>query len=131
MPFESDDFDGVVIPDRDTDLDAAARELAPGMVEAIASSIGNEFEVTDVVVRTVLRAGDEHATIRWAVECVDNNGSNLRRVTGRELTVFGLSMVGPGPDRPVVTHYIDWAGVMGQLGMTTGRPVVDEGATGS
>jgi hypothetical protein len=113
MPFQEDVFDGMV--------QAEVDEVAPGMVNAIVESLASEFEVRDVSVRSVLMADEGIATVRWAVDCVDSIREG-RRTTNREITVHGLSLVG-GPQRErVVTHYIDWAGVMSQLGMTTSRP---------
>lgn len=118
--FDEDEFDLIDHSDP-PNLDV----IAPGMLAAIRQSLEARFEVPgEVVVRTVLLAPGGYATIRWAVGCSDTQGDDDRRRTGKAVVVHGLSMVGPGSDRGshVVSHYIDWAGVMGQLGMTTGRP---------
>ncbi len=113
MPYERDAFDEIVQAD--------VEEVAPGMLDAIVESLAGEFQVNDVAVRSVFTAEDGIATVRWAVDCVDNVRED-RRTTYRDVTVHGLSLVG-GPERErFVTHYIDWAGVMSQLGMTTSRP---------
>jgi hypothetical protein len=113
MRSDKDPFDGI----RQADVE----EIAPGMLEAIIASLSAQFAVTDRQVRTVLRAEGGFATIRWTVACTDSIREDTKR-TFRDFVVHGLSMVGPGEATPVVTHFIDWAGVMGQLGMTTGRP---------
>jgi hypothetical protein len=113
MPYERDVFDGIV--------QAQVDEIAPGMVDAIVASLASEFDVGEFAVRSVLAAGGGIVTVRWAVECVDSIRED-RRSTNRELTVHGLSLVGGDDDQRVVSHYIDWAGVMSQLGMTTSRP---------
>jgi hypothetical protein len=113
MPYERDQFDGIV--------QAQVEEVAPGMVDAVVASLAAEFEVQDVAVRSVFLSVDGEVTVRWAVDCVDSIKED-RRNTYRELTVHGLSLVGGDDDRRFVQHYIDWAGVMSQLGMTTSRP---------
>jgi hypothetical protein len=113
MPYEPDVFDEFV--------QARVDDVAPGLVDAIVASLSSEFEVGAFSVRSVLMAEGGVATVRWAVDCVDSIRED-RRNTYRELTVHGLTLVG-GPERErVVQHYIDWAGVMSQLGITTSRP---------
>jgi hypothetical protein len=74
-----------------------------------------------ITLRTLLVADGGFATVRWAAECVDSSrDGNLR--TDRDVLVDGLTLVGPTGPEQLVAHYIDWAGVMGQLGMTTSRP---------
>jgi hypothetical protein len=122
MPREDDFFDGIVQADVD--------EVAPGMVDAIRQSLASEFKVGDFTARSVLVAGDGIVTVRWAVDCVDSIKED-RKNTLREITVHGLSLVG-GPDgERVVAHYIDWAGVMAQLGMTTSRPSAVDAPAGT
>jgi hypothetical protein len=113
MPYTTDIFDDVVQADVD--------EVAPGMVEAIGTSLGRQFDVGDVTVRTVLIADGGFSTVRWSVDCVDSIVEDRRR-TNRSLTVHGMSLVSGRSAEQVVTHYIDWAGAMAQLGMTTSRP---------
>lgn len=113
MFHENDFFDGIVQAD--------VNEVAPGMIDAIRESLAREFDVRDFTTRSVLVAGDGVVTVRWAIDCIDSIKED-RKNTLRELTVHGMSLVG-GPDgERVVAHYIDWAGVMAQLGMTTSRP---------
>lgn len=121
MPYEPDVFDDIV--------QARVDDVAPGMVDAIIASLASEFEVGAFSVRSVLTADGGIATVRWAVDCVDRIRED-RRNTNRELTVHGLSLVGGDDDQRVVTHYIDWAGVMSQLGMTTSRPSAVDGPAG-
>ena len=114
MRYDSDTFDDVIQADVD--------EIAPGMRAAIHKSLQAQFDVREVNIRTVLVAGDGFGTVRWSADCRDTIRED-RRKTFRDVTVHGLSLVGRERERgPVVTHYIDWAGVMGQLGMTTSRP---------
>lgn len=113
MPYEPDVFDDIV--------QARVDDVAPGMVDAIIASLASEFDVGPFSVRSVLVADGGMATVRWAVDCVDRIRED-RRNTYRELTVHGLSLVGGADDNRVAQHYIDWAGVMSQLGMTTSRP---------
>ena len=140
MPFEPDDFDDVDVDPAGADrLDGSADRHVRTTVDAIRASLSARFRVDDLVVRTVVRSGSGHVTLRWAADCVDDPSSadaptaERRRRTRRALTVHGLSLLGPradaAPDGPleerdmVVTHYVDWAGVMGQLGRVTGRPL--------
>ena len=113
MPFTPDTFDEIV--------QAEVNEIAPGMIDAIRESLSRQFEVGDVTVRTLLVAQDGFATVRWSVDCVDSILEDRRR-TDRSITVHGTSLVGGESDERVVAHYIDWAGAMAQLGMTTSRP---------
>ena len=113
MPHERDVFDGI--------LHAEVDEVAPGMVDAIRASLATHFEVGEFSVRTVLAADDGVVTVRWAVDCVDTF-REVRKRTFRDVTVHGMSLVGGPEQERVVAHYIDWAGVMSQLGMTTSRP---------
>ena len=114
MPYDNDAFDEVVQADPD--------EVAPGLRDVIERSLASTFAVQRVDIRTVLVSDGGYATIRWASDCTDTIRED-RFTTQRAVTVHGLSMVGPARDgEPVVTHYVDWAGTMGQLGMTTSRP---------
>lgn len=113
MNDEHDIFDDILQADID--------QAAPGMVDAIRTSLATEFAVGEFTTRSVLAAGDGFVTVRWAVDCVDSIKED-RKKTFRELTVHGVSLVGGAVGDRVVAHYIDWAGVMGQLGMTTSRP---------
>ena len=112
MPFTQDLFDDI--------HQGAVDEIAPGMIEAIRESLSQQFEVGDLTVRTLLAAEDGFATVRWSVECVDAIIEDRRR-TDRAITIHGVSLVG-GESAKMVAHYIDWAGAMAQLGMTTSRP---------
>jgi hypothetical protein len=116
MPYERDVFDGIE--------QAHIDEVAVGLADAITASLATEFEVGAFSLRTVLMANDGLVTVRWAVECVDSSeDKEERRRTYREVTVHGVSLVGDDErGERVVQHYIDWAGVMSQLGMTTSRP---------
>lgn len=115
MLFEEDAFDGVI-------QSGNLEEIAPGMRDAIERSLSSTFSVQDVAIRTVLTSDGRYATVRWACDCTDTI-REARFLTQRNVTVHGLSMVGPGPEGTLVaTHYVDWAGTMGQLGMTTSRP---------
>ncbi len=123
MPYTNDIFDEVVQADVD--------EVAPGMVDAIRASLGEQFDVGELTVRTVLVADGGFTTIRWSVDCLDSVLEDRRR-TNRALTVHGMSLVGGRSEEQLVTHYIDWAGAMAQLGMTTSRPsVVDPPSSSS
>jgi GTP:adenosylcobinamide-phosphate guanylyltransferase len=113
MIDDNDIFDGLI----EADID----RVAPGMIDAIRESLAARFAVNDVTVRTVVASTGEIATVRWAAECSDTIQED-RQSTRRDVVVHGLSLVGGQDDERVVAHYIDWAGVMSQLGMTTGRP---------
>jgi len=122
MPYRPDIFDDVVQADVD--------EVAPVMIDAIRTSLGQRFDVGEVSVRTVLAADDGFTTVRWSADCVDSILEDRRR-THRSLTVHGMSLVGGSPRERVVAHHIDWAGAMAQLGMTTSRPSAVDPPAGS
>ena len=112
MPADEDPFAVVHID---------VEEVAPGMLPAITASLAEVFTVHGVVVHTVLVTADQYATVRWTATCSDTIREENRR-TRRGVAVHGVTLVTPGGTDAQVEHHIDWAGVMGQLGMTTGRP---------
>lgn len=123
MPFTHDVFDEI--------QQADVADVAPGMIDAIRESLGQQFDVGDVTVRTLLVAQDGFATVRWSAECTDSILEDRRR-TDRSITIHGLSLVGGDSADRVAAHYIDWAGAMAQLGITTSRPsAVDRPLTSS
>jgi hypothetical protein len=69
-------------------------------------------------------ANETHTAIVWEYSGVHTEPINGIRPTQREVTVRGVTIVDHTGKEPAFHRYIDWAEVMGQLGLTiTGRPI--------
>jgi hypothetical protein len=94
----------------------------------VTASLGKFFTATAGFRRPEPFAGepisnDTHTAIVWEYTGVHTEPINGIRPTRREVTVRGVTIVDHSGKEPAFHRYIDWAEVMGQLGLTvTGRP---------
>jgi hypothetical protein len=56
--------------------------------------------------------------VPWVFRCEDRGKFQGLFPTGRELEISGVTLVDRGSEEPRFYRYVDWAGVLDQLGLT-------------
>jgi hypothetical protein len=69
-------------------------------------------------------ANENSAVVVWQFTGRHTGEFQYIEATGRDVVVQGCSVISPGGDGFELRHYINWVGVLGQLGVTFTRPLL-------
>jgi hypothetical protein len=71
-------------------------------------------------------ANQSHTAVIWEYSGTHTGDFHGIKATQRDVIVRGATVVDHSKEPPLFHRYVDWAEVMGQLGLSiTGRPAVD------
>ena len=112
------------IEGKDTPPALVERDVTEGLSELFAPREG--FRVAERFAHVEPMSNGTHTSVVWEYSAVHTGDFQGIRPTGQEIVVSGVTIVDTSGGEPAFHRYIDWVGVLAQLGVsTTGRPALE------
>ena len=99
------------------------RIVLDDVTHGLESSFGRRGDSSDepVIVHPDLDDGDQPlqniTAVPWIYRCVHDGDFQGMFITGKELEIHGVTLVDGRGDTQVLYRYVDWLGVVNQLGL--------------